>query len=632
MDQRHYDRVDDLGLLLNLATTIGSATDIARVLEAACVGVVQLFGVSHSAVVMFEGDYGTVRAESPDLGAYGLRIALKGIPAEERLIALAAPVVLTETASAEAEALFGEVIKTLRRLDIRSIAIVPIVAKNVVIGSFSLDSIGRAREFSSREIELCQILATHIGVAVESAHLYTHARREAEKLELLRRSTLAMTTASEPAALHRAVVEGAVSLLTARNGGYYAYYAERDALPLLYELRTREHIGTTLRIGEGVAGRVVMGAPWYLAIPDYDRWEGKARVYDAAPFGSVLGAAVRHQERILGVLWVERDAGVRFTEDEIDLLLMYTDQVAVAISHMELGERLTLIAKANQEVLGSQDLQEGLHRLAALLVNETQHTFCRLLLLDDTGTYLIPKAAYPMPREADWEWRPGFNGPVPVADWPGAARALRSGEPTVLRSTDPPIVEALANVGQRLGLPSPLQSLLAVPLALGGREIGLVEIGEVRREGRSRFGQDTMDFVKAIAAGCSILIDRLRREAANDRRRALLTRLDEAQRHLRSEKDARKLASEIPGLAATLLDYEAAYLYVHYPRVGRMQLESRAGDSALPNEVVDSVARRVAASGEAVTEGVSAAAEGGERPAEGDASYAVGVRLRKPAT
>src|SRR5690606_40203862 len=65
--------------------------------------------------------------------------------------------VLFRSADVEKELALGPVREILRQWHIDSILIVPVISQGAVIGSFSLDAIGRTRQFTSEEAELCQI-------------------------------------------------------------------------------------------------------------------------------------------------------------------------------------------------------------------------------------------------------------------------------------------------------------------------------------------------------------------------------------------------------------------------------------------------------------------------------------------
>jgi GAF domain-containing protein len=149
---------------------------------------------------------------------------------------------------------------------------------------------------------------------------------------------------------------------------------------------------------------------------------------------------------------------------------------------------------------------------AEWLARSLEHTFCRVLLVDDPRDHLATKAAYSFPRESALAWHPHLNESARVDDSPTVGQVIASGEPQLLSAADPAAGDALRQLSAYLGLSSPLRSLLTVPLKNGVEIIGLLEIGEVRDSARSRFTADTIELVQMIGGESSVLIERLRRQ------------------------------------------------------------------------------------------------------------------------
>jgi GAF domain-containing protein len=72
----------DLKTILRISTAITSAPDLDTILSTACKAAVELFGVSHSALALFDPtlEWGMVRAEYPQLGTRGVRTPVARYP------------------------------------------------------------------------------------------------------------------------------------------------------------------------------------------------------------------------------------------------------------------------------------------------------------------------------------------------------------------------------------------------------------------------------------------------------------------------------------------------------------------------------------------------------------------------
>jgi PAS domain S-box-containing protein len=178
--QEAKERARNLDTLQSLALTVGSSLDLDKTLGAACRAAVEFFQVDHSGLVLFGPDQATgeVRAEYPKLGTTGKTIPVTGVPAEERLLQTAKPLVIHDVAEQES---LGPVRDVLQDSDIRSVLIVPVVDKNgEVVGSFSLDAIGDSRRFTQEEVDLCKVFAAHVAVAIENARLFAQLNETKE--------------------------------------------------------------------------------------------------------------------------------------------------------------------------------------------------------------------------------------------------------------------------------------------------------------------------------------------------------------------------------------------------------------------------------------------------------------------
>jgi len=132
----------DLKIILRNAMAVTSSLDLDRVLSTACKAAVELFGVNHSALVLFDNtfEYGMVRARHPQLEPRCDKIRLRATPSEEQLIQ--SKLLLIIPGMANGISFLGSVGDVLWRFGIPSTVSLPDVIKDQVVGSFKLDSIG----------------------------------------------------------------------------------------------------------------------------------------------------------------------------------------------------------------------------------------------------------------------------------------------------------------------------------------------------------------------------------------------------------------------------------------------------------------------------------------------------------
>ena len=182
-------QASSLVALQELALTINSSLKPDEILMKTCQTAMEFFHADHSGLVLFDTDFeqGTVQAEYPNMNAQGLKMPLRGTPAEERLIATHQPLIIYDVRLEES---LGVVRDILLGMNIQSILIVPVIGKKGLLGSFSLDAIKQQRIFTKEEIELCKTFANQVAVAIENARLFSISEETSKHLEGLIASSL----------------------------------------------------------------------------------------------------------------------------------------------------------------------------------------------------------------------------------------------------------------------------------------------------------------------------------------------------------------------------------------------------------------------------------------------------------
>jgi PAS domain S-box-containing protein len=247
-----------------------------------------------------------------------------------------------------------------------------------------------------------------------------------------------------------------------------------------------------------------------------------------------------------------------------------------AVGHFVLqnsGSQTKLLLEATGIVAQAESLKQGLQDLAQNLAADLSSTFCRILLLDETGANLSVAAAYHCRRVSNRQpWSDRLGSDLPLREYPGLKAILRSGKPRVLRLEDGKVHEQLQKFSRWIQLEKDVQSLLLIPLKLGEQVVGLLDVGEVRSERRSPFSKNKVALAAGIAEQISILIDRQRLHEVAQHRARMLTALAERIPHLRGEKEPDKLHQEFMRLAAEIVDGKAAVLFTYQSWKDKLKL------------------------------------------------------------
>jgi two-component system NtrC family sensor kinase len=217
---------------------------------------------------------------------------------------------------------------------------VPIIRENSVVGAIVLES-PQLAGFSEEDAEFVQHLAEHAAVAMGNARLYEEQEQKLTEMTALRQTSLDIVGQLELPKLLRSIIERAASLLGAAGGGIYLYDPEDDELQQVVDYHSpMDFTGITLKVGEGVAGKVVQTGE-ALIVEDYRHWEGRSRQFDSVPFSGVIGVPLKWGNEITGAIIVsEIEKPRRFDDDDLRLLTLLANQAAIAIENARLYERL----------------------------------------------------------------------------------------------------------------------------------------------------------------------------------------------------------------------------------------------------------------------------------------------------
>jgi GAF domain-containing protein len=130
---------------------------------------------------------------------------------------------------------------------------------------------------------------------------------------------------------------------------------------------------------------------------------------------------------------------------------------------------------------------------------------------------IVEAAAYLSASGDKVESGPGIGQQMAVAECQELKRLVKAGGPTTLRQSDARARETLAKLRARIGLEETVQSLLAIPLKLGNRELGMLSLGEICAEAQSQLTPENIELAASIASQSTVLINRMRMMQALER-------------------------------------------------------------------------------------------------------------------
>lgn len=228
-------------------------------------------------------------------------------------------------------------------------------------------------------VELVQFKRSALVTQSETERWRQETRQKQSQLFAVRQTTNAITNQSERNELLCLILQQAVTLLGGKSGGIYEYDPARELLTVVvaYGRKANKMRGSTLKTGEGMAGRLVASGEPHIIVPHYSEFPGKKGVFaKEQPDSAVVEVLLRlkWQDDIVGVLYVDDDVGRAFTPQDARLLQVFADQAAIVFANANLVlrdhtkvNRLQKLSQAASQImsqLGRISQDEMLHLIA----------------------------------------------------------------------------------------------------------------------------------------------------------------------------------------------------------------------------------------------------------------------------
>jgi diguanylate cyclase (GGDEF)-like protein len=229
---------------------------------------------------------------------------------------------------------------------------------------------------------------------------------------------------------------------------------------------------------------------------------------------SMLVVPMRADDWVNGVISLLARTPRRFSDDDLRLVQILSDQAAVAVENArllrareELVDELAALLDISQATSGATDELTLARALAAKMRAASRMDACVISRWEENSTILTGLAQ-------DGIEQP--DGVTDIAEFPATWGVLRTAQPRVIHhdSIDDASAEAhaLAEMGGR--------TLLMLPLTAGGKAVGLVELISLRANRRFSFGDmqvfQTMASTAAAGLENARLLEQLRHAADID--------------------------------------------------------------------------------------------------------------------
>ncbi|HEY2310949.1 MAG TPA: GAF domain-containing protein [Gaiellaceae bacterium] len=244
----------------------------------------------------------------------------------------------------------------LREKGIKSMFGVPLVVEGEVRGVMHVGSLV-PRVFHEDEVELLQLVGDRAALAIEHARLFEAERAARERIEHVQAVTDAALAHLEVSELLRVLLPRIRDILRTDTCAVLLLDEETNELVARAALGIEEEVGVRIPLGAGFAGRVAVEArPMVIDVDEYPVFNPILR---QKHLKTMVGVPLLVRGASLGVLHVGTLTTRRFTQDEVDLLQLVAERVAIAIERAQLHEELIQLdqLKLNFVAIASHELR-----------------------------------------------------------------------------------------------------------------------------------------------------------------------------------------------------------------------------------------------------------------------------------
>ena len=246
----------------------------------------------------------------------------------------------------------------LREKGIKSMLGVPLVVEGDVQGVPHVGSLVY-RDFEENEVELLQLVADRAALAIEHARLYEAERAARQRIEHVQAVTDAALAHLEVNELLRVMLPRIREILEADTCAVLLLDERANELVARAALGIEEEVeqGVRIPVGAGFAGKVAAEGR-SMAI-DVDEYAVYNPILREKGIKSMLGVPLLVRGVSLGVLHVGTLTPRQFTRDQIELLRLVAERVAIAIERAQLHEDLVQLdqLKLNFVAIASHELR-----------------------------------------------------------------------------------------------------------------------------------------------------------------------------------------------------------------------------------------------------------------------------------
>jgi GAF domain-containing protein len=446
--------------------------------------------------------------------------------------------------------------------DTRSELSVPIKVGEHLFGVLDVEH-GQTAAFNETDERLMTTVAQQLALALEKLRLLAAEKRRVAALTSLHDINLDLTAQVNLASILQRIVARAAAMLEAAYGALYLWRADRQRLEVVVNHNFGPAMESlTLHLGEDLAGRVAASSE-ALILDDYAVWSARLPALQTVPIGAIIGMPIAWHSQLLGVMCLADPRSYRFSQADLEMVSLFSDQAAVAIAngqlYAETQRRLreqTLLYETSQELSQSRDAHTALAAAAERVARWLGASGLGYYTYDESAGALYLDYEYLAPDA----YPPAVNGLVTwtLAETPALAAAFTMRVPRLLRLAE----ENLTPTERRFIERRNAKAVIILPMAVHEQVIGLLEVWDSRAE--RVYDEADQRLLLAFATQAAVAKQNARLFAAEQQRAAELEAVRQAGLALTASLDLGMVLRAILQSTMRLVpDVAEAYIFLY---------------------------------------------------------------------
>jgi PAS domain S-box-containing protein len=618
-------RLRELGILFETSAAVSSSLELNEVLSAVALHMARALGVSSCSISDWDPTHDavtTLAAEAVDparkgtqlTGDIGERYLLADYPATAEVLHSRQPRALHVSDPDCDPAERG----LLQAMGQQSLLLMPLVARDRVVGLVELYEYRHRHEFSPEDIRLCQALANQAAIAIENARLYerTDERLQArvDQLMALQRITQELNATLERDHILQVVLESAIQTTSATHGNVIlrdpatgrfslraagGYSAEEQAAieEMLRHLASESLTSQVVESGKALMVDDTRLEPYGVAIRPDTRSAMAVPIFVTRPVVEIAGVQVRYKGEIVGIIHLRHTEVGAFDQEDLAFVQALAEQAAIAIGNSmryeeqteannalrRRTEQMTGLLTVGQKLRADVALEDTLEEIAYAIQETVGFNYVIVNVAKGRPPLLHRLAAAGMPldlfeqmkavtqpleryeRIFREEYRQGLCYFYPFQrrdDWEAEL------------DTYVPMAEI---EGWQEGQWHPNDMLLAPLRGSGGRLLGYISVDEPR-DGQ-RPSRQTLEVLSIFASQATIAVENANLYAEAQRRAESLALINGVGRTLTQVTEPTQVLGTVVQAITELLPCEMSAVFQASPIDGRFRTSASRGIS-----------------------------------------------------